>query len=78
MTLPAATPRLAKEKATATGIGFDLATFREWVASGLLPGPIEGTDLFDMKAMDAALDRLSGIGALGNALDAWRAKNNAR
>ena len=33
----------------------------------------------DLKALDAALDRLSGLGGASNALDAWKAKGqNAR
>ena len=77
MTISAAGPRLAKEKGAAAHIGLDLAMHREWVANGRLPGPIEGTELFDLKAQDAALDRLSGIGAANNALDAWRETKNA-
>jgi hypothetical protein len=39
-----------------------------------LPKPLPDCGLYDIKALDAALDRASGRGAPANALDAWRAK----
>jgi hypothetical protein len=66
-------PRLVDEKEAAAGTGLDLATFRAWVASGKLPKPIADCGKYDVKAIDAALDRVSGLGGSGNALDAWRA-----
>jgi hypothetical protein len=32
---------------------------------------------FDLKAIDAAIDRISGLGSAANALDAWRIKGGA-
>jgi hypothetical protein len=69
--------RLASEKEAAEVIGLDLATFRAWVAAGRLPKPIPECGRYDLKAIDAALDRLSGLGGSTNALDAWRAKGGA-
>jgi predicted site-specific integrase-resolvase len=69
--------RLATEKEAAEAIGLELATFRTWVQAGRLPGPIPDCGRFDLKALDAAIDRISGLGA-ANALDAWRAKAHAR
>jgi hypothetical protein len=66
--------RLVTEKEAAESIGLDVATFRNWVASGKLPKPIPDCGKFDIKALDAALDRLSGLGGPSNALDAWKAK----
>jgi predicted site-specific integrase-resolvase len=66
--------RLVNEKEAADAVGVDLATFRGWVECGKLPGPIPDCGKFDLKAIDAALDRVSGIGSPTNALDAWRAK----
>jgi hypothetical protein len=54
-----------------------LATFRQLVSDGRLPKQIEEFGLYDMKAIDAALDRLSGLGGPANALDAWRGKRHA-
>jgi hypothetical protein len=66
--------RLVYEKEAAEEVGLELATFREWVKCGKLPKPIEECGKYDLKALDAALDRVSGLGSAANALDAWRAK----
>jgi predicted site-specific integrase-resolvase len=71
------TPRLATEHEAAGATGLDVSTFRAWVASGRLPKPIVDCGKFDMKAIDAAIDRISGLGSPTNALDAWRAKAEA-
>ncbi len=70
--------RLVTEKEAAEGVGLDLATFRAWVNSGKLPKAMPDCGKFDMKAIDAALDRISGLGGPTNALDAWRTKHHAR
>jgi predicted site-specific integrase-resolvase len=72
--------RLVGEKEAAVAMGLDLATFRTWVDAGRLPKPLADCGKFDLKALDAAIDRISGIGSPTNALDAWRAKGqgNAR
>ena len=64
--------RLATEKEATNYIGLDLATFRTWVECGSLPKPLADCGKFDLKAIDAALDRISGLGGASNALDAWR------
>jgi hypothetical protein len=66
--------RLVAEKEGAETIGLPLATFRAWVETGRLPKPLLDCGLYDIKALDAAIDRVSGLGAPANALDAWRAK----
>lgn len=38
-----------------------MATFYVWVKKGILPGPIPGTHSYSRDALDAALDRLSGV-----------------
>jgi hypothetical protein len=68
------TKRLAGEKEAAESVGLDLATFKSWVECGKLPKPIPDCGKYDLKAIDAALDRLSGLGGASNALDAWKAK----
>jgi hypothetical protein len=67
-------PRLVAEKEAAESIGLPLATFRAWVETGRLPKPIPDCGLYDIKALDAALDRVSGLGTPSDALDAWRAR----
>ena len=65
--------RLLSEGCAAKSLGLELATFRHLVACGRLPKPLaELGGLYDMKAVDAALDRLSGIGGASNALERWR------
>jgi len=66
--------RLVTEKEAAESIGLDLATFRTWVANGKLPKAIPECGKFDIKALDAAVDRISGLGSPTNALDAWKAR----
>jgi predicted site-specific integrase-resolvase len=67
-------PRLVGEMEAAKTIGLELATFRTWVESGRLPPPLPDCGKFDLKALDAAVDRISGLGNPANALDMWRAK----
>jgi len=51
----------------------------DWVRRGLIPGPIPGTHRWDKKAIDAALDKRSGIVANGSsAYDEWKARQDAR
>ena len=64
--------RLVSEQQGAEQIGLDVATFRSWVECGRLPKPLPDCGKYDLKAIDAALDRISGLGNAGNALDAWR------
>jgi hypothetical protein len=64
--------RLATEQQAAEQVGLDLSTFRAWVECGRLPKPLSDCGKFDLKAIDAALDRISGLGNANNALDAWR------
>jgi hypothetical protein len=64
-------PRLVSEAAAAAYVGLELATFRHWIACGRLPRPVLNSGLFDLHAIDAALDGLSGIKSPSNALDAW-------
>jgi excisionase family DNA binding protein len=68
-------PRLATEKEAAEYLGLELATFRAWVECGRLPKPLPDAGKYDLRALDAAVDRISGLGSPANALDAWRSKN---
>jgi hypothetical protein len=67
--------RLLTDKEAADEIGIPLATFKAWVEMGRLPKPLPDCGKFDLKAIDAALDKISGLGGGTNALDAWRSKN---
>ena len=56
-----------------------LATFDQWRAKGIVPPPIPGTTRWDRKALDAALDRASGLvtvsGGELSPYQRWRAEN---
>jgi hypothetical protein len=70
--------RLVTEEEGADYIGLPLATFRAWVEIGRLPKPIPDVDKFDIKALDQAIDRISGLDTPANALDAWRESKEAK
>ena len=67
-------PRGLTRDAAATYCGLSPAGFDDWQQRGLVPGPMPGTKRWDIKAIDAALDKLSGLdepleepkGAFGN------------
>jgi len=69
--------RLVDEKEAAENVGIPIATFRAWVANGRLPQPLPDCGKFDLKALDAAIDRISGLGGPSNALDAWRVRKGS-
>jgi hypothetical protein len=56
-----------------------LAAFDQWRAKGIVPPPIPGTNRWDRKALDLALDRASGLPSDGgsaveaSAYKKWRA-----
>lgn len=57
-----------------------VAAFRDWQRKGIMPGPIPGTHRFDRKAIDAALDRLSGLSPTvpeQSPYEAWKARAGA-
>ena len=67
---------LTREEATAyCGCG-SMATFSNWVRRGIIPGPVPGTKRWDRKAIDAALDRASGLEITfqQSALQIWRVR----
>jgi hypothetical protein len=72
-------PRLVDRREAASYCSLRPRTFSAWVRKGRLPPPIEGTNRWDLKALDLALDSLSGIKDIeGSALDEWRAKRARR
>jgi hypothetical protein len=66
--------RFVTEQHAAETLGIKLATFRHFVNEGRIRRPDPLIGLYDMKAVHLAFDRMSGIGAPSNALDAWREK----
>lgn len=41
--------------------GISAATYDKWHSKGIVPGPVRGTNRYDVRAHDAALDRIAGI-----------------
>jgi hypothetical protein len=54
-------PRLMMGAEAAAYLGLTPASFTKWVADGRAPKPLPGTRRWDRKAIDLALDKLSGI-----------------
>ena len=74
------TPRGMSKKDAATYAGCEtLSSFNDWVRRRIMPGPIPGTQKWDRKAIDAALDRLSGLEPTiaPSAYDQWKAGQHA-
>lgn len=58
------------------------ATFSNWVAAGRLPPPLPGTRRWDRRALDAAIDKLSGlapsIAPFDDPFEQWEREYEAR
>lgn len=54
-------PRLITRQQAADRCGLTESGFSAWVIRKLVPGPLPGTRRWDAKALDQALDRLSGL-----------------
>jgi hypothetical protein len=67
---------MTREEAAAYCGCESMAAFNDWVRRGIVPGPLPGTHRWDRKAIDAALDRASGLEATlqQSPLEAWRAR----
>jgi hypothetical protein len=71
------TPRLISKSEAATYCGLSLSSFSDWQRRGIVPGPVPGTHRWDRKALDSALDKMSGITTQSeeiSAYDQWKAK----
>ena len=75
-------PRFVAERVAAERLGMPPSVFRDLVKTGRLPGPVPDVGLYDVKALDAACDRLSGLGNTGqlaaSPFDRWLEKRSAR
>lgn len=77
-------PRLMPGAEAAAYLGLKPGTFAQWVATGRAPAPLPGTRRWDRKALDLALDKLSGIApSIAPAdeemtLAEWQAQNASR
>lgn len=75
--VPINSPRLLSRAQAAAYCSLSLQGFSQWVKQGRLPRPILGTARWDRKAIDAALDALSGIetSETVSPLDQWKNKH---
>lgn len=66
-------PRVLRRSEAAAYCGLSPRGFDEWVRAGRLPAPLPGTKRYDRKAIDAALDRASGLTQIDEAdeFEAW-------
>jgi len=75
------TPRLLTKKAAAAYVGVSAPTFAKWVAAGLLPTSVSITKMWDRRAIDAHLDKISGLEATQNkedSFDIWKREREAK
>lgn len=71
-------PRLLSRSQAAEYCGPSPRSFSDWVAKGRLPPPLPQTARWDLRVIDQAIDRMSGVSTdQPLPLDAWRA-NRAR
>lgn len=73
-------PRLMTKTEAAAYCGFTASRFGQLVRAGTFPASISGTTRWDRHAIDAALDRLSGLKSDEgqSALDRWLAEDGSR
>lgn len=55
------TKRIQTREQAAEVLGIGLGMFDDWVRRGILPAPIPKTKRWDMKAIHAKLDKVSGL-----------------
>lgn len=79
MTAPAE-KRLMTRSDAADYCSLSMAQFSQWVAIGRLPQSITGTHRWDRRALDDALDKLSGLSTKSalSPLEKWKAEQSAR
>jgi predicted DNA-binding transcriptional regulator AlpA len=73
-------PRLLSRPQAAAYCNISPTTFSNWVRMGKLPPPLPRTTRWDLKAIDVALDAMSGLQPQqeASALDKWREKRARR
>jgi len=72
-------PRVLSRAEAAAYCGCSPGLFSDWIRRGIIPGPIPGTHRWDRKAIDVALDRISGLTvSIADPFDEWKARRNAR
>lgn len=54
-------PRLLTKAQAAAYCGVGIGTFADWMSKGIVPRAVKGTQRWDIKEIDVALDRRSGL-----------------
>lgn len=77
-----ATARLQTKEGICAYLGdISHATYDNWQAKGIVPGPVPGTSRYDVRAHDRAIDQAGGLAAAErksrSALDDWEASHAA-
>jgi hypothetical protein len=71
---------LSLEKAAAYAGCQTVSAFKDWVRKGIMPKAIPGTHRYDRKAIDSALDRMSGLSPTvpePSEYEAWKQRESA-
>ena len=63
---PPAFPRCVRRKEIEQAYGLKPAVFSRLVAKGIMPLRVPGTRMWDRRAIDHALDKISGLGQASN------------
>jgi hypothetical protein len=74
-------PRLVSKAEAARYCGVTPATYAKWVLAGILPPTIPVIGKYDMRALNTALDKLSGIKSVEQTEDSfekWKRGRNAK
>jgi hypothetical protein len=71
-------PRLVSKTEAARYCGVTPATFAKWVLDGILPTSVSITNKYDIRAIDMALDGLSGIKPVEQAEDSFETWKRGR
>ena len=67
--------RFVTEAAAIQHFGLDKRSWNALLRLKLLPPPVALIGLYDLKALDRAFDRLSGLGSPDDALEQWEREN---
>jgi predicted DNA-binding transcriptional regulator AlpA len=71
MTVAAPEPRLMSHEQAAAYCNLTLGTFDRWVKTKKLPRAIASTWRWDKRAIDLAIDKLSGVATTAEPVSAW-------
>lgn len=74
-------PRLLTKKAAAAYVGVSVPTFAKWVLAGIMPASASITKMWDRKAIDSQLDKISGLESetkKEDSFDIWKRGRDAK